>query len=292
MYEREGKGQYHCHNCNVTMSFDKFLETLDYGLYKEYRLRKLKDSNYISFQKKTIDVKGNSENKLYFLNGMKRISQLPFNHEAKKYIEQRKIPTPFHRELIYCPKFYEWVNKLIPYKFDKSILVYDTPRVVIPFVNDQNILHAVQGRAIDKNDQKRYILCIVDETIPHVYGLNRCDFKKRVYVFEGPFDSMFIENSIATSGGDLVSAVHGLNKENMVVVYDCEPYSKETVQKMHKALMNGYSVWIPPNSFEYKDVNEAVINGLTADYIQYTIDKNVYSGLAGIAALNNWKKVS
>ena len=36
-----------------------------------------------------------------------------------------------------------------------------------------------------------------------VYGLNRVDFNKTIYVTEGPFDSLYIDNAIAMAGADV-----------------------------------------------------------------------------------------
>jgi hypothetical protein len=111
-------------------------------------------------------------------------------------------------------------------------------------------------------------------------------------VFEGPLDAMFVPNSIATAGGDLVSTIKDFPKKNLVIVYDCEPRSKETVSKISKAINNGYNVCIWPTNFQHKDVNDAILAGLSSEFVKYIIDQNTYKDLPAIMTLNNWKKVS
>jgi hypothetical protein len=102
---------------------------------------------------------------------------------------------------------------------------------------------------------------------------------------------MFIPNSVATAGGDLVSACGSLDKSNLVIVYDNEPRSKETVKKLDKAIMQGYSVCIWPENLEHKDINDMVLAGLTSEFIKYIIDQNTYKDLAAKLALQKWSKV-
>ena len=53
---------------------------------------------------------------------------------------------------------------------------------------------------------------MIDETQPKVYGLENVDFNKTVYVVEGPFDSTFVENSIAMCGADVSLASLGFKE--------------------------------------------------------------------------------
>jgi len=103
---------------------------------------------------------------------------------------------------------------------------------------------------------------------------------------------MFIPNSIATAGGDLVSALSNVQtaKSTLVVVYDNEPRSKETIKKIDKAIIQGYNVVIWPDNFEHKDVNDMVKAGLSSDFIKYIIDQNTYKDLAAMLALKKWSK--
>jgi hypothetical protein len=117
------------------------------------------------------------------------------------------------------------------------------------------------------------------------------NFNKPVPVLEGPIDSMFIENSISTAGGDLSSTLTSLNKDNLIIVYDNEPRSKDTVKKIDKAILNGYKVCIWPENLEHKDVNDMVLAGLSSEFINHIILTNTYKDLAAKLALTKWSKV-
>jgi hypothetical protein len=192
--------------------------------------------------------------------------------------------------MFFCPKFFTWTNEIIPGKFDDVSLLYDEPRLLIPFFDTEKNMHAFQGRALDSKSKTRYITIVNDETTPKVYGLDSVDFNKKTYVFEGPIDSMFVPNSIATAGGDLVSTVKDLPKKNLVVVYDNEPRSVDTKKKLDKAIINGYNVCIWPSNLEHKDVNDMILAGLSTDFVRYIIDTHTYNDLRAKLALNMWSK--
>jgi transcription elongation factor Elf1 len=294
IYTKSGKALYHCHNCNVTMSVEKFIKTVDYQLYSEYSLEKLKEnktSQQVDLEKFVQKMKTPVFLKSGPLKALKKISQLSADHPAKVYISERKIPNKFHAKMFWCEKFFTWSNEIIPGKFNRESLKYDEGRIIIPFINKDNVMHAFQGRSLDPNSKTRYITIVNDESTPKIWGLDEVDFSKKVYVFEGPFDASFIPNSIATAGGDLVSTIVGIPKENLVVVYDNEPRSKETKSKLDKCVVNGYNVVIWPINLIHKDVNDMILNGLSSEFIHYIIDTNTHKNLAAKMALNMWSKM-
>jgi hypothetical protein len=178
----------------------------------------------------------------------------------------------------------------VPGKFDETSIGKDETRLLIPFINKDKMVHAYQGRAIGKSDVK-YITIILNDDVPKIYGLDSIDTNKKIYVVEGPIDSMFIPNAAATAGGDLVSAILSLPKENVVVVYDNEPRSRETVKKLDKAIMNGYNVCIWPENLDHKDINDMNLAGMSSDFIKHIIDTNTHRDLAAKLALTKWSKV-
>ena len=296
IYEKKGQYSFHCFNCGTSKSFKYFLKDIDQRLYDEYRMEKLredgagKDTSHEeelnTFIKKMEKPKFLKDGPL---KGLKKVSQLSPDHRVKKLVDARRIPTPYHAKLFNCPNFKQFTNNLVPDKFDSASLLRDESRLLIPFFDADKNVHAYQGRALGESKIK-YITIILDESVPKVYGLDTVDFTRKVYVFEGPIDSMFIPNSIATAGGDLVSAIGSFPKENLVIVYDNEPRSRETVKKLDKAIMMGYNICLWPENMQYKDVNDMILGGLSPEFIKYVIDQNTHRDLAAKLTLSKWSK--
>jgi hypothetical protein len=277
------------------MAVPNFIKMVDQNLYNEFIMEKLKDNKtpeqlemeaFVDKMKKPIFLKEGP------LKGLKKVSQLSPDHRVKKLVDARKIPNPYHAKLFSCPNFKKFTNDLVPNKFTEESLAHDETRLLIPFIDSTKKVHAFQGRSIGESKVK-YITIILDESVPKVYGLDTVNFNRPVYVTEGPIDSMFIDNSIATAGGDLVSALSPLqsSKSSMVVVYDNEKYSKETVKKMQKAIYNGYAICIWPDNIDKKDINDMILSGMSSEFIQHIIKTNTHRDLAAQLRLNQWKKV-
>ena len=145
--------------------------------------------------------------------------------------------------MYYCPRFYQWTNSLIPNKFKETN--QDEPRLIIPFIDENNKLFGYQGRSFDKKSKARYITIMLDESKPKIFGLDGVDFDKKVYVVEGPLDSCFVNNCLAMAGSDATLA---FNDVNAVMVYDNEPRSIEIVKKIQKAISRQYGVVIWPEN--------------------------------------------
>ena len=293
IYQKDGKMLFHCHNCNATMGIPNFIKMLDVNLYNEYQLEKLADKKtpeqddyekFVEKMRKPVYMTSGP------LKGLKKVSQLSPFDPIKKFVVERKIPNVYHAKLFACPNFKHFTNNLVPNKFSAESLAKDETRLLIPFLDGNKSLHAFQGRALGSSEVK-YITIVLNESVPKLYGLDTVDRNRTVPVLEGPIDSMFVPNSIATAGGDLVSAVRDFDKSRLVIVYDNEPRSAETVKKIDKSIMMGYNVCIWPENMEHKDINDMVISGLSSDFISHIIKTNTYRDLSAKLALQRWSKV-
>lgn len=292
IYDKQGHGVFHCFNCEVSMGVPKFIKMLDQTLYNEYNMEKIsqnKTPEQVDLENFVNKMKPPVFRKEGVLKGLKKISQLSPDDQLKKYVANRLIPNPYHAKMFKCPNFFAFVNDLIPNKFSKESLNHDETRLLIPFINKEGKVHAIQGRSL-KSTGVKYITIVLDESVEKLYGLDTVDFTCSYYVLEGPIDSMFIPNAIATAGGDIVSALPSVHKSNSVIVYDNEPRSKDTIKKIDKAIMQGFKVCIWPENLEHKDVNDMVKSGLSAEFIRYIIDQNTYKDLAAKMALTKWSK--
>ena len=284
IYEKRNKYFYKCHNCNVGTSFNKFLEQVSPALHRDYLTENYKES---AWRKKDVD---SSLPEFDFvpkfnnvLEGMESISSLAAAHPAYQYLQQRLIPERHYRYLYLCKEFKKWTNTIIPNKF--SSLKYDAPRLVIPFFDDRHNVIGYQGRSFDPNEQSKYITIKMKGVENLIYGRERLNKNKKTYCVEGPLDSLFLPNCLATAGLNFKDLTLG-----NIIVLDNERRNVQIVDALKKVIANGYSVCIWPDSVTEKDINEMVMNGMTTEQIVDIIDNNTYSGLQADFQLSQWKK--
>lgn len=287
IYAEHAELKYHCHNCGTTLWLSNFIRIVDEALYLEYKREKYIENG--SNNSKTDDeVKADKAFNSNALQSLRRVSQLEDDHPTKKYVNSRCIPELLHSKLYHCTKFKSWVNTVVPDTFET--LENENSRLIIPFFNKIE-MHAFQGRALNSSDIK-YITIVLNETVPKIYGLDVYDPNYHGYVVEGPIDSMFLPNCVATAGGDIVTGIRELNHDKLTVVYDNEPRNKHTVKKIRKAIKNGYKVCIWPNSIKEKDINDMILSGIKSDQIKAIIDENSVSGLDAELRLSLWKRIN
>ena len=274
---------YKCHNCSKGTTLSKLIEYIDPQLYKEYIIEKYKSGNNNTVEEpefKFEPVKFDDKQ----LKDLTRLDKITTHPAYKLFIERRKLQD-YADKFFLVDKFMAWVNKLIPNKF--PVIKEDHPRVVIPFLDVDNKMFAFQGRAFG-NEQPKYITIKLDEKKRRIYGLDKLDINKTIYITEGPIDSLFLPNAIAVAGSDL--EVETL-KRNAVYVFDNEPRSVEIVNKMKKLIDKNYKICVWPKSLKYKDINDMVIGGMTPAEVQGIIDSNTFSKLSAYQQLNNYKEV-
>lgn len=296
IFAQNGEYFYRCHNCSASLNFKQFLNSIDSNLAEEFTKEKFAEKSGLSIAPKKVVEKDIGKFlqpkfiKYTALNTLKKVSQLDPSHPVKRYVVSRKIPSTMHFKLFYAPKFKTFVNTLIPDKFktDSDDFV-DEPRLIIPFVDQNQQLIGFQGRNFSK-DGIRYITIMLDNTKPKVYGLEGVDFSQKFYVFEGPIDSMFIKNSIAMAGSSL-DRLLDKHKSNAVIVFDNEPRNVEIVKTIEKYIQLGYNVVIWPSHIQQKDVNDMVLAGVQPVDLKLIIDNNTFKGLTALVKFNEWKKV-
>lgn len=291
VFAKENSLIYKCHNCGVGTSVPKLIKYIDEKLYNEfmtesYRAEIPKDqARGIRIKEDDLSplVKDMLKASTSKLRSLKKISQLPYDHPAKKFVDDRKIPADKHYLIYFAPKFYKFVNTIIDNKFPS--LSGDHPRLVIPFYNEKNELIAIQGRAFG-NENPKYITIKTEESQEKIYGLERINWKHQVYVVEGPIDSLFVDNCLATAQSDL-----RIYKDNVVLIPDNEPRNVEVVKQIEKYINENFDVVIWPTNIKEKDINEMILSGKTERQIKDIIAQNTFKGLLAKTKLIEWKKV-
>ena len=274
---------YKCHNCGVGRTLSNFLRDQDTLLHDQYIMEKFKDGKFTGKHSTVPKPKFNFKTPDFVKTdtGLEKISDLNIFHEARKYLEQRGIKDLDY--FYYCPKFKEWTNKQ---KKTFDTLRQDHPRIIIPFKDKEGNLFGYQGRSLARNAKLRYITIMLDEEQPKIFGLDRIDTNKSIYITEGPFDATFIKNSVAMAGSDIDIRTFGWS--DYIWVFDNEPRNREIVNRISKVIDRGDKVVIWPNNIQQKDINDMSLGGHD---VQKMVESNVYQKLEAKLKFNNWKKV-
>lgn len=285
---------FYCHNCHLPMKFGDFLKFVDPLIFDDYLKEVLAEKYADKAKPATIDD-SKFETKPEFkrvddkLKQLRKVSQLPHSHPVRGVVDKRLIPPSQHHRLYYAPKFKEWTNSIIPGKFDN--LDHDEPRLIIPFLDQDGVFYGFQGRSFRKKTNLRYITIMIDEDKSKVFGLDQVDFSKPVKVVEGPIDSLFVKNSLASAGGKIHKEMEKLevDRSNTTVIYDNEPRNHHNVVNIQEASEMGYPVVIWPEDNQLKDVNDMVLHGEIPDIDAY-LEAHTYSTLRAKLELQKWRK--
>ena len=275
LYQIKNNTNYKCHNCGVNVSFNNFLKQIDTQIHKQYIFEKFKEGNTGKNFTTQAPVLKFEAPKFKPKLDLPKASEDPV---AKAYLENRKLNSDNY---YYTEKFKEWTNSLRP-TFDN--VSKDEPRIIIPLFY-QNILIGFQGRALGPSKVKYITIMLIDDA-PKIYGLDKVQKNKSVYITEGPFDSTFISNSIALCGADGDVDKWGIS--DPVWVYDNEPRNREILSRISRVIEMGQKVIIWPSTIKEKDINDMVLSGLD---VQSVIESNTYSGLEAKLKFTTWKKI-
>lgn len=287
---------FKCHNCNVGMSFGNLLKELHPELHKEYILEWIRDNNGRT-QKPIITPRTISHEQFRFdtveqvhYQHAERVSDLPDGHFCLEYVKNRLIPKDFWNKLYFTSHFKDFVDEIVP---DHGKEISNDSRLVIPFYDSYGAVVAVSGRALEGGAEAlRYVtLRTIHTDIKLVYGLDRVDQSKPVLVVEGPLDSLFLPNAVASGDSNLIQTARRLSAANITLIFDNEPRNKEIVEQMGQAIKRGFSVAIWPEWMKEKDINKMVESGYTQQNLMDIITQHTYKGLTALTHFTHWKKV-
>jgi hypothetical protein len=260
------------------------IKYLDSKIYKDYILERYSSGVKTVDPKQEFHFNAPVFRKKGVLKNLKSISDLPKEHPARIIIEKRKLPSESYSDLYLCESFYKFTNSLIPNKFPS--LDGDHPRLLIPFRDKDGEVFAYQGRSFG-DEIPKYITIKLDSDADKIFGLDKVDKNKKIYVVEGPIDSLFLDNCIAVAGADF-NNVQG----DVTVIYDNEPRNKEIVKQIEKTINQGRSIVLWPDTLKEKDINDMILSGYTKSQIQKIIKDNTFEGVSAKLRFTGWKKIN
>jgi transcription elongation factor Elf1 len=286
---------YRCHNCGVSIGVGNFIKAVDESLYKEFVLERYKsgETNNTRSANTILNIPSPRFDKLdkqKVFEHAEWVDKLPSGHFCLEYCKKRQIPSNILSKLLFTPHYKQFCDDLVP-NHGKTIV--DDARLVIPFYDEYNELIAVSGRALETGDKTlRYItLRTNDSQDKLIFGMDRVDLNQTVKIVEGPVDSLFLKNCIASGDANLVLCADAISSDKIVLIFDNESRNKEIVKMMQNAIGLKYDVVIWPDTIGGKDINEIILSGKSQDEIEEIISSNTFRGIEAQLKFNMWKKV-
>ena len=275
-YQIKTNTNFKCHNCGASLSFNNFLKQVDSTLHKQYAMEKFKEGftgrNFVVDEPQLEFTKPIFKKKI----DLPRASEIPV---AKNYLEKRNLDAS---QFYFAAKFKEWTNTQ---KHTFNTIGRDESRIIIPMYDTDKNLIGFQGRSLGPNSVK-YITVMLQDEAPKLFGLDKIDDTKPIYITEGPFDSTFLENSVAMCGSDL--DIRSFGWSSYIWVFDNEPRNREIIERINKTIDRGDQIVIWPSNILEKDINDMILSGHNVKSI---VESNTYSSLQAKIKFNNWKKI-
>lgn len=264
----KGNGyNFFCHNCNLSIKFYNFLKYEDNWLYKQYTTELFAGESLVEKE----EPKKKQERKIFDIEGLVSVDEHPLGN---KFIKDRKIPSSRASEMFFAEDFFTWASSF--YKVFSEVKKVES-RIVIPYINENDDIIGFTCRAIEESKRKYIELKLGEDEM--IFGLNHINRSKKILCVEGPIDSMFLDNCVAVGGAAYQSEFVNKNKNNLVIIPDNDWIrNKQVCDRILQLGKDGYSISLFPEDFEYKDINEAIIDGCSANELKDMIMENVSSG--------------
>ena len=245
--DSDGKATVGCLNCDYRASFYYFLKENFPNICKDWLMDVLIMNPTYTKQEEELAVETCYVDYSDFIH-LKDNTHEAVRKATIKLINHRRLPKKYAKNFYYSYQG-KFVDRLIiPYYMRDGSFKYFEAR-------------DLTGKSLQKYKfptampQEFYNLCFIDKT-------------KLFFIFEGVFDSLFVENSVAIGGvskiGRLLNDIDPKYYENMVIVFDGD---SDGIQKAYKMLKKGFKVFIWNNEMlKHRkdgkiDINQLVMEG-------------------------------
>lgn len=298
---------FHCFKCGISQSLYTFLKNSYSDLFLQYKTDFITENGFgYRWEEKKQQAKEPIVKRMTMvfsktpLQKLKKISDLGENHFAKIYVESRKIPKSVWSDLYFTENYKKWihenVNKESFVSLTEEQMNYPDQRLVIPFLNMSKTPYAYQGRYLGTSEKATRYITVKDERftddLPLIYGLEKIDKTKPIFVLEGPIDSMFVPNAIAVAGSGLNKILSKKTSLDFIFCYDNQPRSKTLVKLYDKIIKSGHKIIIWDKSILSKDINEMITSGeLEEKTLVDRLMEMSYNGFTAELKFSEWKKI-
>lgn len=245
--DSEGNATVGCLNCDYRASFYYFLKENFSDMYRDWIMNVIIMNPTYTKVEETL-AKETCYVDYSDFHPIKSNEHIGVKREVIKLINDRRLPKKIAKSFLYaCQGKY-------------------VDRLIIPYYMRDGNFKYFEARDLTKKSFQKYKF---PTAMPQeFYNEGFIDKTKPFFIFEGVFDSLFVDNSIAIGGvskigrflGDLDDKYHN----NVVIVFDGD---LDGIRKSYQLLKKGYKVFVWNNEMMAQrvegkiDMNQLVING-------------------------------
>lgn len=295
--EVDGELLVGCFNCGYHSNFISFCKDYFPDVFKELMFQKYNKDNKDNIETKLPENIGKSFQNLPEKSNIEIqvkkycqcISELPDNHPIVKYIQKRKIPKEYYCYFWFTKEWQQLVHSIQneSYKNPKP-----ENRLVMIIKDFDNRWTAIQGRSLENNPRNKYITIKEHDQANKIFGLDKVDTNKPVFLVEGIVDSLFIDNSIAITGGSMNFDDIPIPKENRIWVWDNESRAEHTIERIEKAINANEKIVLFDNNWASKDINDLIVKeNITIEEVNNYLKNNIINGLLAQLKFKQWRKI-
>jgi len=298
IYEVSDEAFFKCHNCGSSKSLYGLLAAVSPSLKDQYRIEKFRGSKASSLEELMSSYSreiSEASRKTNPLDNAFRVSSLPEDHKAIVYLRgpKRRISDYWFDDLYYTENLKEFMSSVECANDDMKIPEMEA--ILIPFFDEGGVLMYIQARNLDQTSSFRYITLKMSPDGVKIWGMDRVNWSRPVFVLEGPFDGMQVDNAVAVAGASIASVVkylRGKAKDRLILVFDKDfQKNPQLYASYRKCIDYGYEVVAYDNEFVGKDVTETVIEkNWSCDQISNYLFSRTKSGLDALLYLSSFKK--
>jgi DNA-directed RNA polymerase subunit RPC12/RpoP len=284
-----GELSYRCFNCGKHCLFSTLLKDHFPDTYRKYIFEKFSgkapkeiDVDFWN-NKKTFYDRPEFKKVLKLSDHFEPLSVIHWSHPARIYCDNRGIPEEMLNRLWWSEDFWTTCKTLSMAPIEVK---QKEGRIIIPLIDPINGIIGVQGRAINKS-KLRYAT-IQFKPGKMIFGRDNIITDHPVVILEGPFDTFFVENSIAICGAQNASEK---DFTNCIWYLDQEPRNPQVVRKIKALAESGARVTLMPEKYQEKDPNELNLElKLSRSEITALAIRHSYQGMGALLKLTEWKR--
>ena len=277
-----------CFRCGYNTTVASYMKQYRPDLFKEFVVHAYTKPQF----KPEVTYKTEAVIKIKHIDALENctsLDKLPIEHPIIKYVKTRMIPKEKYHRLFFTTDWHSVANSIKEGSYPNS--TRKEPRLVIPIYNKDGQIESVQGRSLNPKANSKYVTIKKNEESTKIYGADLIDDSKPVFVMEGALDTLFIENSIAITGGQM--SVDEIPFNNLVFVLDNEPFHEHTTKRYKYYIDQGCSVVLWDKSpWKESDVNDIIVKeGATPEEITKYFNSNIVQGMMAELRFSYWKKI-